>query len=101
MNICRVIGTVVSTTKDEKLTGKKLLVVQPVDMITRAPDGKALVAIDTVHAGKGEIVMTVSGSSARQTKATQGVPVDATIIAIVDTIEIDGKVTYDKMKEGE
>ncbi|NOU99834.1 EutN/CcmL family microcompartment protein [Paenibacillus planticolens] len=96
MNICRVIGTVVSTTKDEKLVGKKLLIVEPVDMVTQATDGKPFVAIDTVHAGKGEIVMTVSGSSARQTKITQGVPVDATIIAIVDTVELHGEITFSK-----
>ncbi|MCD1260457.1 EutN/CcmL family microcompartment protein [Paenibacillus athensensis] len=96
MNICRVIGTVVSTTKDEKLIGKKLLIVEPVHMATQAPDGKPLVAIDTVHAGEGEIVMVVSGSSARQTKITQGVPVDATIIAIVDTIELNGETTFSK-----
>ena len=96
MNICRVIGTIVSTSKDEKLVGKKLLIVEPVNMATQEPDGKPLVAIDTVHAGKGDIVMIVSGSSARQTKATTGVPVDATIIGIVDTIEMHGSVTYGK-----
>lgn len=96
MNLCRVIGTVVSTTKDAKLTGKKMLIVQPVDMTTLEPDGKPLVAIDTVHAGTGEIVMTVGGSSARQTAMTQGTPVDATIIAIVDSVEINGKVTFSK-----
>lgn len=96
MNICRVIGTVVSTTKDEKLVGMKLLMVKPVDPITLEPDGKPLVAVDTVQAGKGDIVLTVGGSSARQTKATQNVPVDATIIAVVDSIEIEGKVTFRK-----
>jgi len=96
MNICRVVGTVVSTTKDEKLTGLKLLIVQPVDIATLEPDGKALVAIDTVHAGKDEIVMVVSGSSARQTQATTGKPVDATIIGIVDSIEMHGHVTFSK-----
>jgi len=96
MNICRVIGTVVSTTKDEKLVGKKLLIVEPVHLVTQEPDGKPLAAIDTVHAGKGEIVIVVSGSSARQTKITSGVPVDATIIAIVDTIELNGELTFCK-----
>lgn len=96
MNICRVIGTVVSTTKDEKLKGKKLLIVQPVDMVTQEPDGKSLVAIDTVCAGKDEIVMVVSGSSARQTSTTQGTPVDAAIMAIVDMIEINGSITFQK-----
>jgi ethanolamine utilization protein EutN len=100
MNICRVIGTVVSTTKDEKLKGKKLLIVQPIDMYTQESDGKPLVAIDTVCAGKDEIVMVVSGSSARQTNITQGTPVDAAIMAIVDTIEINGKLTFDKREGG-
>lgn len=96
MNICRVIGTVVSTTKDEKLRGKKLLIVQPVDMHTQELDGKPLVAIDTVCAGVNEIVMVVSGSSARQTEATKGTPVDAAIMAIVDSIEIQGEITFKK-----
>lgn len=96
MNICRVIGTVVSTTKDEKLRGKKLLIVEPVDMRTQESDGKPLVAIDTVYAGINEIVMVVSGSSARQTEITKGTPVDAAIMAIIDTIEIQGEITFKK-----
>jgi len=99
MQICRVIGTVVSTTKDEKLVGLKLLIVQPVDPATMTPDGKALVAIDTVHAGRGEIVMVVGGSSARQTAVTNGKPVDAAIIAVVDSIEIEGEWTFRKHGE--
>ena len=98
MNICRVIGTVVATTKDERLVGKKLLIVQPIDMTSMEPDGKAIVAIDTVQAGPGEIVMTVGGSSARQTRATEGTPVDAAIIGIIDTVELHGKETYNKSR---
>jgi ethanolamine utilization protein EutN len=88
----------VSTTKDAKLQGKKLLIVQPIDMVTLKPDGKQVVAIDTVGSGKGEVVMVVSGSSARQTEITNGTPVDAAIIGVVDIIEIQGDVTFDKTK---
>ncbi len=96
MIICQVIGTVVSTTKDEKLVGKKLMLVQSMDLVTGKLDGKPLVAIDTVSAGKDDVVMLVSGSSARQTEITQGTPVDAAIIAIIDLIEMEGKVVFQK-----
>ncbi|OZM58309.1 ethanolamine utilization protein EutN [Lottiidibacillus patelloidae] len=98
MIIGQVAGSVVSTTKDVKLQGKKLLIVQPLDMVTLKPDGKQVVAIDTVGSGKGEVVMVVSGSSARQTEITNGTPVDAAIIGVVDIIEIQGDVTFDKTK---
>ena len=96
MIVCRVVGNVVSTNKDEKLRGMKLMIVQPVDMHEQKPDGKPLVAIDTVGAGEGEIVLVVSGSSARQTKVTTNTPVDATIMGILDYIEIGGKRTFSK-----
>ncbi|MEQ6376743.1 EutN/CcmL family microcompartment protein [Bacillaceae bacterium S4-13-58] len=101
MIIGRVIGSVVSTSKAEKLQGKKLLIVQPLDMITIDPTNKPVVAIDTVGSGKGEVVMVVSGSSARQTQITNGTPVDAAIVGIIDEIEIEGKLTFKKDKEGE
>ncbi len=97
MIIGRVIGSVVSSSKAEKLQGKKLLIVQPLDIKEITPDGKPLVAIDTVGSGKGEVVMVVSGSSARQTNITNGTPVDAAIIGIIDQIEIEGKLTFEKM----
>lgn len=96
MIIGRVVGSIVSTSKAEKLQGKKLLIVQPLDMISIQPDGKPLVAIDTVGSGKDEVVMVVSGSSARQTVVTNGTPVDAAIIGIIDHIEIEGKLTFEK-----
>lgn len=96
MIICKVVGSVVSTTKAEKLKGKKLLIVQPLDLKTIQEDGKPLVAIDTVGSGVGEVVLMVSGSSARQTEVTNGVPVDAAIIGIVDQIEIGGDLTFKK-----
>lgn len=96
MIIGRVIGSVVSSSKAEKLQGKKLLIVQPLDMISIQVDGKPIVAIDTVGSGKGEVVMVVSGSSARQTVITNGTPVDAAIIGIIDQIEIEGQLTFEK-----
>jgi ethanolamine utilization protein EutN len=98
MIIGQVVGSVVSSSKDEKLQGKKLLIVQPLDMVSIQKDGKQLVAIDTVGSGKGEVVMVVSGSSARQTIITNGTPVDAAIIGVVDQIEIEGNITFDKTK---
>jgi microcompartment protein CcmK/EutM len=95
MLIVRVIGTTVSTIKDEKLQGKKLLVVQPTDEAGEA-GGKPYVAIDTVGAGVGDLVLTASGSSARQTTITKDTPVDAVIMAVIDTLEVNGKVTFRK-----
>jgi ethanolamine utilization protein EutN len=96
MIICKVVGSIVSTTKAEKLKGKKLLIVQPLDMRSMEEDGKPLVAIDTVGSGVGEVVLLVSGSSARQTEITNGVPADAAIVGIVDQIEIQGSLTFQK-----
>lgn len=101
MYAARVIGTVVCTTKDEKMNGLKMLVVQPVNLLTFADEGKSAVAIDSVGAGVSEIVLVVAGSSARQTAVTTNVPVDATIMAIVDYVDIEGKRTFDKYKGGE
>lgn len=95
MLIVRVIGTTVSTIKDEKLHGKKLLVVQPADE-TGAASGKPFVAIDTVDAGVGDLVLTASGSSARQTTITKDTPVDAVIMAVIDSLDVNGKVTFRK-----
>ena len=95
MLIARVIGTTVSTVKDEKLNGRKLLILRQTDE-HGAPAGKPYVAIDTVDAGVGELVLTCAGSSARQTSQTKDCPVDAVIMAVVDTLEVDGEVTFTK-----
>ena len=96
MFLARVVGNVVSTRKNEKLTGTKLLVVEPVDFEKQKGQGKQLVAIDSVGAGEDEVVLVVQGSSARLTETTQNSPVDATIVAIVDTIDIAGQQTFSK-----
>ncbi|OQA91147.1 MAG: Ethanolamine utilization protein EutN [Elusimicrobia bacterium ADurb.Bin231] len=95
MQFARVVGNVVCTRKDDKLVGTKLLMVQPVSL-EGENKGNPLVAIDAVGAGAGELVLVVSGSSARQTKRTEGNPVDATIMAIVDFVEKDGKIVFKK-----
>ena len=99
MLFARVLGTVVCTRKDDKLVGTKLLMVQPVNM-KQEPEGKPLVAVDAVGAGEGEVVLIVQGSSARQTRRTEGNPCDCAIMAIVDTIEREGKVVFRKHQEG-
>lgn len=96
MIIAKVTGSIVATTKAEKLKGKKLLIVTPLDMTNIEEDGKPIVAIDTVGSGVGEVVLIVSGSSARQTEITNGVPVDAAIVGIVDQIELNGSLTFSK-----
>ena len=87
MIIARIVGTVVSTQKDERLLGKKLLIVRPVNL--DGTDTSAyVVAVDTVGAGFHERVLVVSGSSARLAQGMKDVPVDAAIVGVVDTVDI-------------
>ncbi|MGB6692004.1 MAG: EutN/CcmL family microcompartment protein [Terracidiphilus sp.] len=94
MFIAKVIGNVVSTQKDPRFQGMKLLLIQP--YITR--DGKlqisgsSVVAVDSVGAGAGEYVLFTQGSSARLTPTTKDSPVDSVIVGIVDTVDVDGKI---------
>lgn len=100
MIVGRVIGTVVCTQKDHRMEGSKLLVVQPISLTDLAVEGKPLVAVDTVGAGLGELVMVCAGSSARQTSRTVNTPTDASIMGILDNIEVQGTVIYRKDQEG-
>ncbi len=95
MLICRVVGTVVSTIKDEKLTGKKILIVRETTTENELV-GKPIAAIDTVDAGIGDLVLIAQGSSARQTSFTKETPTDAVIMAIIDELAVDGKITFKK-----
>lgn len=88
MILGRVIGTVWATRKDERLQGMKIQIVRPVELDYREKQG-FVVAVDAVGAGVGEIVLVVQGSSARQTVLTDGKPVDATIMAIVDKLDVE------------
>ena len=93
MLIAKVIGTTVSTIKDEKLTGRKLLILRQADE-TGTPFGKPYVAVDTLDAGIGDLVLTAHGSSGRMTDLTQNRPVDAVIMAVIDHLAVGGKVVY-------
>lgn len=95
MLIGKVVGTVVATRKEEELEGLRLLVVRGLDLEGK-PTSTLVVAVDAVGAGVGEVVLYASGSSARQTKVTKDRPVDATIMAIVDEVEVGGALKYVK-----
>jgi microcompartment protein CcmK/EutM len=95
MQLAQVIGTVVATQKESSLSGLKLLVLESVDL-QRKSLGRYLVAADAVGAGEGELVLYASGSSSRMTQMTQDRPVDAVVMAIVDTLEVGGEFVYQK-----
>ena len=95
MVLGKVIGTLVATRKEPTIEGLKLLVVRACD-VDGNPSGAIAVAVDAVGAGIGEVVLYASGSSARQTQVTQNRPVDATIMAIVDEVAVDGEQRYTK-----
>ena len=99
MQIGRVVGTVVATRKEPELEGLKLLLVRGADAEGKA-GASLVVAIDAIGAGLGELVLYAGGSSARQTKVTKDRPVDATVMAIVDQIEVGGRPTYTKDSGG-
>ncbi len=88
MLLGRVIGTVWATRKDEKLEGMKFQFVRAVDTDYK-PLNNFVVAVDSVGAGAGEIVLVAQGSSARMTWLTKDKPVDAVIMAIVDRLDIE------------
>ena len=103
MFLARVTGNVVATQKDKSLSGQKLLVVEPLnvkyDDATQKPaslgnTGRAIVAIDVVGAGDGQLVLIVQGSSARMTDVTKNLPADAVIVGIVDSAEYAGKTFF-------
>ncbi len=93
MFLAKVIGTVVSTQKNPKFQGMKLLLIQP--YISRDAElivsGSSVVAVDSVGAGIGELVMFTQGSSARLTDITRDSPTDTVIVGIVDSVEVGGK----------
>ena len=95
MLIARVMGLVVSTMKYDTMTGSKLLIVQETD-VSGEPIGQPIVAVDTVDAGEGDLVLVAQGSAARQTEITHNRPVDNVIMAVVDTLQANGKITFRK-----
>ena len=95
MLLGKVVGTVVATRKEPTLEGSTLLLVRGLDLDAK-PTATLVVAVDAVGAGVGEVVLYASGSSARQTEMTKDRPVDATIMAIVDQLEVGGTLKYVK-----
>ncbi|WP_121968954.1 EutN/CcmL family microcompartment protein [Leptolyngbya sp. BC1307] len=98
MRLAKVRGTVVSTVKDESLRGVKLLLVQLISE-SGNPQDDYEVAADVVGAGIGEWVLVARGSSARQQQRYSEKPVDAAIIAIIDTVSLDSGLLYDKRED--
>src|SRR5438477_7998057 len=102
MFLARVTGNVVASLKDKSLLGQKLFVVEPLNVKyddSGAPaslgnTGRAIVAIDVVGAGQGQLVLIVQGSSARMTEQTKNLPADAVIVGSVDTAAFAGKTFY-------
>ena len=95
MQIALVVGSTVSTMKDESLRGRKLLIVRRTDTSGNVT-GDPYVAVDTVSAGTGDLVLVTEGSSARYTDFTKDLPIDAVIVGVIDSLEADGKFTYKK-----
>jgi ethanolamine utilization protein EutN len=89
MRIGRVIGNIWATRKEQKLAGLKLLIVQPINIVDGSNDKTPIVAADIIGAGIGETVIIVGGSSARGAAGSLDIPVDATVVGIVDDQEID------------
>lgn len=99
MFLAEVIGTVVSTKKDETMRGKKLLILRPL-LVDEADPSRfrkgvnTIVAVDTMGAGKGEYVLFCQGSSARQGAGMRSLPIDAAVVGIVDSVEVLGERIY-------
>ncbi|MFQ5524385.1 MAG: EutN/CcmL family microcompartment protein [Acidimicrobiia bacterium] len=96
MQLSKVIGTTVSTAKDPQLGGATLLLCAPCGLDGRVEGKSRFVAVDTVGAGEGEVVLVATGSAARVSEKTRSAPTDAAVVGIVDTVRADGKTTYRK-----
>ena len=99
MFLAKVTGSVVSTQKVASMTGRKLLTVEPLRVDPGKRDklvttGRTFVVVDTVGAGLGEMVLIVQGSSARMTPETEKLPVDAVIVGIVDTVNVENQTIF-------
>jgi microcompartment protein CcmK/EutM len=99
MLLGKVVGTLVATRKEPSLEGIKFLVLRQLDIDAAETRGYR-VAADAVGAGLGEVVLYATGSSARMTRVTDQRPCDGVIMAIVDQLEVDGVIKYDKAESG-
>ena len=99
MFLARVTGSVVATQKVASMTGRKLLTVEPLRVDPAKRDrlvatGRTFVVVDTVGAGQGEMVLIVQGSSARLTPETDKLPIDAAIVGIVDSVNVENEMIF-------
>ena len=104
MFLARITGVVVATQKVASMTGHMLLIVEPLRVEPQTRDklvgtGRSFVAVDTVGAGQGQMVLIVQGSSARLTPETEKLPVDATIIGIVDNVMVENRTLFSAQRE--
>ncbi len=90
MLICKVIGHVWATRKEEALSGSKLMIVK--EETTTEKGGAVFVASDSIGAGIGERVLVVTGSTARKAQGSDDIPIDSAIVGIIDSLEVDGSV---------
>ena len=99
MFLARVTGSVVATQKVASMIGRKLLTVEPLRVDPAKRDrlvttGRTFVVVDTVGAGQGEMVLIVQGSSARLTSETEKLPIDAAIVGIVDSVNVENEMIF-------
>ena len=99
MFVARVTGSLVATQKVASMTGHKLLIVEPyrvdeADHSRLVPTGRTFVTVDALGAGVGEMVLVCQGSSARLTPETEKLPIDAVIIGLVDTVDVEGRTIF-------
>lgn len=104
MFLARITGSVVSTQKVDTMVGQKLLVVEPLrvnekDQTGLVGTGRTFIAVDTVGAGEGEVVLIVQGSSARFTPQTKPLPIDCAIIGIVDSVHLGPQSIFDSKQD--
>ena len=100
MFIARVRGNVVTTQKVSGMTGRKMLVIEPMRVDEKGCDlagtGRCFGAVDSIGAGAGELVLVTQGSSARMTEGTSDAPIDCVVIGIIDTVGVMGEEIYNK-----
>ncbi len=99
MFVARVTGSLVATQKVASMTGHKLLLVEPYRVDDKGrdrlvPTGRSFVVVDCLGAGLGEMVLVCQGSSARLTPETEKLPIDAVVIALVDTVDVGGQIVF-------
>jgi microcompartment protein CcmK/EutM len=105
MFVGRVTGNVVATQKVASMTGHKLLMVEPYRVAEKSrdklvPTGRSFVVVDTLGAGLGEMVLVCQGSSARLTPETEKLPIDAVVIGLVSTVDVEGHIIFSDRDRG-